>query len=138
MTSTQEQSSCEQSGWKKIKTIECSFPLKNHPVTCPSCSEKVWRLDLPNHFTISHPGEIIPDVAVIPEAEKSLLKKKKSFRKNALKKEDMVRLTDNELLLLPHMGFWDNRKKNWKTNIYGNFGKRNSDRMKNLFGQEKF
>ena len=39
---------------RKTKTIECSFPLKNYPVTCPSCNEKFWRFDLPNHFEISH------------------------------------------------------------------------------------
>lgn len=123
---------------KKTKTIECSFPLKNHPVTCPSCNEKFWRFDLQNHFKISHTEEIIPGVAVIPEAEKSLLQKKKSFRKNAFKKEDLERLNDSELILLPLTDFWDSKKKNWKTNAYGNFGKRHCGRMKNLFGQEKF
>tara|TARA_B100001123_G_scaffold258076_1_gene287664 strand:- start:157 stop:483 length:327 start_codon:yes stop_codon:yes gene_type:complete len=63
---------------------------------------------------------------------------RRSFRKNALKKQDLERLNDSELLLLPLTDFWDSKKKNWKTNVYGNFGKRNSDRMKNLFGQEKF
>ena len=46
-----------------------------------------------NHFTISHPQEVIPEVA-IPEEEQNLIKKKKSFRKNALKKEDLARLVD--------------------------------------------
>ena len=47
-----------------------------------------------NHFTISHPQEVIPEVAMIPEEEQNLIKKKKSFRKNALKKEDLARLVD--------------------------------------------
>ena len=47
-----------------------------------------------NHFTISHPQEVIPEVAMIPEEEQKMIKKKKNFRKNALKKEDLARLVD--------------------------------------------
>ena len=53
-----------------------------------------WRFDMKNHFTISHPQKVIPEVAIIPEEEQNLIKKKKSFRKNALKKEDLARLVD--------------------------------------------
>ena len=120
------------------KVVGRKLRRSNAPSRWKISHEKFWRFDLPNHFKISHTEEIIPGVAVIPEAEKSLLQKKKSFRKNALKKEDLERLNDSELLLLPLTDFWDSKKKNWKTNVYGNFGKRNSDRMKNLFGQEKF
>ena len=77
-----------------------------------------------NHFTISHPQEVIPEVAMIPEEEQNLIKKKKSFRKNALKKEDLERLVDKELALLPITDFWDTKKKTWKSSTYGNFGKR--------------
>ena len=96
-------------------------------------SETFWRFDMKKHFTISHPQEIIPEVAIIPEEEQNLIKKKKSFRKNALKKEDLARLVDKELALLPITDFWDTKKKKWKTSVYGNFGKRNSNRMKKLF-----
>ena len=90
-----------------------------------------------NHFTISHPQEVIPEVAIIPEEEQNLIKKKKSFRKNALlvKQEDLARLVDKELAFLPITDFWDTKKKKWKTSVYGNFGKRNSDRMKKIFGK---
>ena len=90
------------------------------------------------HFTISHPEEVIPEIAVIPEEEQNLIKKKKSFRKNCLKKEDLERLVDKELALLPLSDFWDIKKKKWKSNVYGNFGKQNSVRMKEVFGQENF
>ena len=83
-----------------------------------------------NHFAISHPQEVIPEVTMIPEEEQNLIKKKKSFRKNALKKEDLARLVDKELVLLPITDFWDTKKKTWKSSMYGNFGKRNSDRVK--------
>ena len=90
---------------KKLKTIECSLPLKNYPMECPSCSKPFSRFDMKNHFTISHPQEVIPEVAMIPEEEQNLIKKKKSFRKNALKKEDLARLVDKELVLLPFTDF---------------------------------
>ena len=67
-----------------------------------------------------------------------LIKKKKSFRKNCLKKEDLERLVDKELALLPLSDFWDIKNKKWKSNVYGNFGKRNSVRMKKVFGNENF
>ena len=86
----------------------------------------------------SHPQEVIPEVAIIPEEEQNLIKKKKSFRKNALKKEDLARLVDTELALLPITDFWDTKKKAWKSSVYGNFGKRNSDSMKNIFGKQNF
>ena len=123
---------------KKLQTIECSFPLKNFPMECPSCSETFWRFDMKKHFTISHPEEVIPEMAVIPEEEQNLIKKKKSFRKNCLKKEDLERLVNKELALLPIGDFWDIKKKKWKSNVYGNFGKQNSVRMKEVFGQENF
>ena len=91
-----------------------------------------------NHFTISHPQEVIPEVAIIPEEEQNLIKKKKSFRKNALKKEDLARLVDKELALFPITDFWDTNTKTWKSSVHGNFGKRNSDRMKNIFGKQNF
>ena len=91
---------------KKLKTIECSLPSKNHPMECLSCSTTVWRFDMKNHFTIAHPEEEIPE----PEEEQSLIKKKKSFRKNALAKADLERLGDKELALLPMTDFWDTNK----------------------------
>ena len=90
---------------KKLKTIECSLPLKNHPMECPSCSTTVWRFEMKNHFTIAHTEEEIPEVAMLPEEEQSLIKKKKSFRKNALAKGDLERLGDKELALLPMTDF---------------------------------
>ena len=131
-------SGCNTLNAKKLKTIECSLPLKNYPMECPSCNQPFWRFDMKKHFTISHPQEVIPEVAIIPEEEQNLIKKKKSFRKNALKKEDLARLVDTELALLPITDFWDTKKKAWKSSVYGNFGKRNSDRMKNIFGKENF
>ena len=90
------------------------------------------------YFTISHPEEVIPEMAVIPEEEQNLIKKKKSFRKNCLKKEDLERLVNKELALLPIGDFWDIKKKKWKSNVYGNFGKQNSVRMKKVFGKSNF
>ena len=46
---------------------------------------------------ISHPEEVTPEIVVIPEEEENLIKKKKRFRKNCLKKEDLERLVDTEL-----------------------------------------
>ena len=96
---------------KKLQTIECSFPLKNFPMECASCNETFWRFDMKKHFTISHPEEVIPEMTVIPEEEQNLIKKKKSCRKNCLKKEDLERLVNKELALLPIGDFWDIKKK---------------------------
>ena len=74
------------------------------------------------HFTIAHPEEAIPEVAILSEAEQNLIKKKKSFRKNALQKADLERLEDKEVALLPLTDFWDSKNKTWKSNVYGNFG----------------
>ena len=95
------------------KVVGRKLRRSNAPSRWKISHEKFWRFDLPNHFKISHTEEIIPGVAVIPEAEKSLLQKK--FRKNALKKQDLERLNDSEFLLLPLTDFWDSKKKNWKT-----------------------
>ena len=35
---------------KKLQTIKCSFPLKNFPMECPSCSETFWRFDMKTAF----------------------------------------------------------------------------------------
>ena len=78
---------------KKLKTIECSLPLKNHPMECPSFSATVWRFDMKNHFT-----------EVLATQKKKF--QKKSFRKNALQKADLERLDDKELALLPITDFW--------------------------------
>ena len=123
---------------KKLKTIECSLPLMNHPLECPSCNAAVWRFDMKKHFTIAHPEEGIPEVAILSEAEQNLIEKKKSFRKNALQKADLERLVDKKLALLPLTDFWDTKNKTWKSNVYGNFGKRNSVRMKKIFGKNEF
>ena len=90
------------------------------------------------HFTISHPEEVIPEIAVIAEEEENLIKEKKSFRKNCLKKEDLERLVGKELALLHISDFWDTKKKKWKSNVYDNFGKQNSVRMKKVSGKENF
>ena len=58
--------------------------------------------------------------------------------KLALLAKDFVKLTDDELLLLPLKDFWDSRKKQWKKNAAGGFAKQNSSRIKNLFGKSKF
>ena len=86
-----------------------------------------------NHFTIAHPEEEIPEVAILSEAEQNLIKNKKSFRKNALQKGDLERLVDKELALLLLTDFWDTKNKTWKSNVYGNFGKGNRGRMKKIF-----
>ena len=48
----------------------------NHPLECPSCSAAVWRFDMKKHFTIAHPEEEIPEVAILSEAEEKLSKKR--------------------------------------------------------------
>ena len=63
------------------------------------------------HFTIAHLEEEIPEVAILSEAEQNLIKKKKSFRKNALQIADLERLVDKELALLPLTDFWDTKNK---------------------------
>ena len=76
-----------------------------------------------NHFTISHPEEEIPEVAIHPEEEQNLVKKKKkSFRKNALQKADLEHLQDKELALLPITDFWDTKNKTCKSEMYRNLG----------------
>ena len=69
------------------------------------------------HFTISHSEEVIPEMAVIPEEEQNLIKKKKCFRKNALQKVDLEQLGDKEFDLLRMTDFWDTMNKTWKSHV---------------------
>ena len=75
---------------------------------------------------------------MIPEEQQNLIKKQKSFRKNALKKEDLGRLVDKELALLPITDFWDTNKKTWKSNVYVKFWKQSSLCMKKMFANQNF
>ncbi len=108
---------------KKLRTIECSFPMANHPVKCTHCVKMVWRFDLKKHFELEHEGESCPDVGIISDAEKGILQKKKKNTKNALTKSDLDKLSDNEIKLLPLKDFWDVKNKKWKKGDAENFGK---------------
>jgi len=55
-----------------------------------------------------------------------------------IQKTDLERLVDKELALLPLTDFLDTKNKTWKSNMYGNFGKRTSDRMKKIFRKQNF
>ena len=62
---------------KKLKKIELSSPLKNFPMKCTQCDEWVWRFDMPKHFIKEHPQKEMPSAAVVSDAEKDILTKKK-------------------------------------------------------------
>ena len=89
-----------------------------------------------NHFTISHPQEVIPEVAMIPEEEQNLIKKKKSFRKNALKKEDLERFVDKELFVAHHR-LLGHQEENVEIEHVRQFWEA-EQRMKNIFGKQNF
>ena len=62
---------------------------------------------------------------------------KASFQKrtaNALCVKDLEKLNEEELKLLSLKDFWDATKKEWKKNVFGTFAKRNSVKMKKIFG----
>ena len=123
---------------KKIETIECSFPVSNHPMKCPVCNELVWRYDIGKHMSSKHPGQACPPEAVVSEAEKELINKKSKNSKKNLKISDLQSLSDGALKLLPHKDFWDSSKKKWTKSQYGTFAAQQSSRMKRLFGEQNF
>ena len=55
--------------------------LNAKKLECTSCSTTVWRFDMKNHFAIALTEEEIPEVAMFPEEEQSLIKKKKVSEK---------------------------------------------------------
>ena len=81
-----------------------------------------------------HPEKECPAEAIISKAEKGILQKKQAIIANALSVKDLEKLDENELKLLPAKDFWDSKKKQWKKNVYGTFAKRNSVKMKKIFG----
>ena len=65
-----------------------------------------------NHFTISHPQEVIPEVTMIPEKEQNLIKKKKSFRKNALKEGRSRAIGGQRACFVAHHRLLGHQKEN--------------------------
>ena len=61
-----------------VSLMQCRSLATRHEAFhyCPPCTEE------------------IPEVATLSEAEQNLVKKKKSFRKNALQKADLERFVD--------------------------------------------
>ena len=98
---------------KKIETIECSFPLSNHPMECPVCNELVWRYDMGKHMASKHPGQDCPPEPIVSAAEKEIITKKSKNTKKNLKISDLQKLSDDALKLLPLKDFWDSSKKQW-------------------------
>ena len=52
---------------------------------CSQCDEMVWRFDMRKHFTKKHPEKQVPSTAVVPEADKLILTKKKEKLKERVK-----------------------------------------------------
>ena len=121
----------------KCKTIECSNPLANYPVLCLECNTNVWRFDMHSHYQREH-GTNCPDVGTISDPEKGILNKKKKNTKNALTLRDLESLTDEEIQLLPLKDFWNSATKEWKKSNAGNLGRQQTNRIKIIFGQNKF
>ena len=96
---------------QKLKTIECSLPLKNYPMECPSCSETFWRFDMKKHFTISHPQEVIPEVAIIPEEEQNLIRRRKASERILQRKMVSRDWWTKSLLCCPSQTFGTTRRK---------------------------
>ena len=86
---------------------------------------------------MKHPGKSCPTKGVVSESEKAILARKKITAKKALNKNDLDKVSDDELRLLPLKDFWDHGKKEWKKNVAGNFGKQNNEQWKRLFGKNK-
>ena len=61
-----------------------------------------------------------------------ILQKKQARVANALSVKDLEKLNDHELKLLPKKDFWDEKKKEWKTNVYGTFVERHSVKLKKI------
>ena len=118
----------------KLKKIQVSFPLANYPMSCPHCEKSLWRFDMQKHVTKNHPDKECPSEGIISKAEKGILQKKQERTANALSVKDLEKLNEEELKLLPLKDFWDATKKEWKKNVFGTFAKRNSVKMKKIFG----
>ena len=86
------------------------------------------------HVNQKHPGQDCPAEGIVPDAEKEILKKKKKKQKeNNLIISDLRKFSDDALKILPVKDFWDFKKKDWKSNQYGVFGKQCSQRMERIF-----
>ena len=72
--------------------------------------------------------------ASFQKREKGILEKKQKRTANALCVKDLEEFNEEELKLLPLKDFWDATKKEWKKNVFGTFAKRNSVKMKKIFG----
>ena len=86
------------------------------------------------HVTKNHPDKECPSEGIISKAEKGILEKKQKRTANALCVKDLEKLNEEELKLLSLKDFWDATKKEWKKNVFGTFAKRNSVKMKKIFG----
>ena len=123
---------------KSLKIISSASPFSNYPMKCEQCSEVIWRFDFENHFRIAHKDEICPPVGVVSKSEKQILKLKSQKGKPKMLKKDFDRLSDAELKLFSYKDFWNSSKHTWASGDAGRFGKQNSAKMKELFGEENF
>ena len=55
-----------------------------------------------------------------------------------MNKRDYDELSDEQLGLFPLTEFWDSKKGKWAAGDAGRFGKQNSEKLKLIFGAEKF
>ena len=116
-------------------------PAKSYIFACGAETRRRSNIHLlQSRFSIADqpPGKTCPPQVVVSEAEKTILARKKITAEKALKKKDLDKMNDGELLLLPLKDFRDHGKKEWKKNVAGNFGKQNSEQMKRLIGTNKF
>ena len=72
------------------------------------------------------------------KAKKNILNIKSQKGKAKMLKKDFDRLSDAELKLFSYKDFWNSNKHSWATGDAGRFGKQNSKKLKELFGEENF
>ena len=85
-----------------------------------------------------HLGVEIPEIAIISEAEKSLVVGKNFKSKTAMQVGDMKKLNKEQIALFPVTEFWTKKQKKWKTSKIGSWAKKNSQKMKKIFGNNTF
>ena len=85
-----------------------------------------------------HPTENLPDIAIISKHERALVLGKNFNSKLAMQVTEMKKLKNEEIALFPLSEFWNKNSKEWKKSKIGAWAKANSERMKEIYGQDAF
>ena len=113
-------------------------PIANYPIQCEHCEESIYRYAMASHMKEKHPTENLPDIAIISKHERALVLGKNFNSKLAMQVTEMKKLKNVEIALFPLSEFWNKNSKEWKKSKIGAWAKANSERMKEIYGQDAF